>query len=174
MIKQIAIAASLALLSTAAMAADEPFYYAGADVGQTKLDVDATFEALFPTFDDTDVSVGGFVGYQFNQNIAMELGYRSLADFKFAGADWRARQTALSVIGSIPFGSGFSVFGRLGYNHVSLKVKSAGGTDTESESKVMYGVGMAFQITPVIAARVEAQRPSSDVTNVSAGVSFRF
>lgn len=168
MIKQIAIAATLAILSSAAVAADQPYFYAGGDVGSTKVD----------DFDDRETSYGAFAGYQINQNFGIEAGYRSLADYDTTflneKVEVRGRQTSLSVIGTIPMGNGFSVYGRLGYNHISLKASTRFGSEKDSESKVLYGAGVSYAFTPTVSGRIEVQKPHSDLTNVSAGVSFRF
>jgi OOP family OmpA-OmpF porin len=44
----------------------------------------------------------------------------------------------------------------------------------DNTTKALYGVGLSYAFTPAVSARVEVQRPSSDSTNVSAGVSFQF
>jgi OOP family OmpA-OmpF porin len=154
MFKKIAIAATLAMLASSSFAAG-PFY-AGADVGSTKVD----------GFSDRETSYGAFVGYNFHQNFAVEGAYRRLADF----GDETVDQAAVSVVGTLPLSNGFNVFGRLGYNRIEAKYD--GGKD--SESKAVYGVGVGYAFTPTVSGRIEVQQPHSDVTNISAGVVFRF
>jgi hypothetical protein len=163
MFKKIAIAATLAILSSAAMAADQPYFYAGGDVGSTKID----------GF-DRETSFGGFGGYQINENFGVEAGIRRLADTDYAGVDVKVDQIAISAIGTIPLSNGFNVYGRLGYNRLSAKASGVGGSATEHENKALYGVGLGYSFSPVVMGRLEVQKPSSDVTNISAGVSFRF
>lgn len=164
MFKKIAIAATLALLASAASAADQPYFYAGGDIGSTKID----------GYSDRETSYGVFGGYQINQNFGVEANYRVLADFEDFGADFKGEQVGISAIGTIPLSNGFSVFGRLGYNHISAEVKGGGMSYKESDNKAVYGVGLGYAFTPTVSARVEVQKPESDVTNLSAGVSFRF
>jgi OmpA-OmpF porin, OOP family len=164
MFKKIAIAASLAILSSAAMAADQPYFYAGGDVGSTKLE----------GADDRETSYGGFAGYQFNENFGLEAGFRRLGDADFTGGNVKADQYSLSAIGTIPLSNGFSVFGRLGYNRIDSKVRFMGVSDSDHEDEVLYGAGVGYKFSETVSARLEVQKPHSDITNISAGVSFRF
>jgi OmpA-OmpF porin, OOP family len=163
MFKKIAIAATLAILSSAAMAADRPHVYAGGDIGSTKI------EGL-----DSETSYGAFVGYKFNQNFAVEGAIRSLVDADINGADVSATQYAVSALGIIPVGNGFEVFGRLGLNNVDSKVRHPLYREDNSETKVLYGAGVGYKFSETISGRLEVQKPHSDITNVSAGIAFRF
>jgi OOP family OmpA-OmpF porin len=164
MFKKIAVVAALMIASSTAFAAQPGTVYAGVDAGRTKID----------DLSDRDTSYGAFVGYNFNQNVAVEFGYRRLADMDLWGTDFKADQAALSVIGTLPLSNGFSVFGRLGYNRIDLEASYLGYTSKDHDSKVLYGVGLGYAFTPAISARVEVQKPSSDSTNLSAGVVFNF
>jgi OOP family OmpA-OmpF porin len=168
MFKKIAFAATLAILASSAFAADRPSFYAGADVGSTKID----------GISDRQSSFGGFVGYQFNQNIAVEAGYRRLADFDVISGVNRVGvtldQTALSVVGTLPLSSGFNVFSRLGYNRLDAKGSSGYFSGTDSTSGVLYGVGVGYRFTENVTTRLEVQKPSSDSSNVAASLSLAF
>lgn len=168
MFKKFAITAALAILASSAFAADAPSFYAGADVGSTKID----------NLSGRKTSFGGFVGYTFNQNLAVEAGYRRLADFDVTFNNVKAGvtldQAAVSVVGTLPLSSGFNVFGRLGYNNIDVKANGYAGSGSDSTSGVLYGIGAGYAFTPTVSARIELQKPSSDSTNFSAGVSFKF
>jgi OOP family OmpA-OmpF porin len=164
MFKQIAAAAALFIASSTAMAVEPGSIYAGVDAGKTKLD----------GWSDRETSFGGFVGYKFQPNFAAEFGYRRLADFEAFGADVKADQVALSVIGSLPLSNNFNLYGRLGYNRIEVDASFRGFSDSDSTSGVLYGVGLGYAFTPAVSARIEVQRPSSDSTNLSAGVVFKF
>lgn len=182
MFKKIAVAAALVIASSSALAQQAPKFYVGADVTSTKVD----------DFDGKETGYGAFVGYKFNPNVAVEAGFRRLADGKVSYYDSyydvdvqekaKLDQTSISVIGTLPLSSGFSLFGRLGYNHIKAKYTatassgnfSASESDSDSESKVLYGAGLSYDFTPAISARLEVQKPHSDVTTVAVGVSFGF
>lgn len=167
MFKKIAAATALIIASSAAFAAQPSTFYAGADVGRTKID-DL----------DRDTSYGAFVGYNFNQTFAVEAGYRRLADVDYrilnVNTKVRADQLALSVVGSFPIAESFSVYGRLGLNRLEAKATAGNVSAKDDETKALYGIGLSYAFTPAVSARVEVQKPASDVTNVSAGVSFQF
>lgn len=168
MFKQFAVAAALAIAASTAVAGNGPAFYVGADVGQTKID----------DFSGRESSYGIFAGYQVNDTFAIEANYRRLNDFTTTyfgpSVDFTTDQIGLSAIGSVPLSNNFSLFGRLGYNSLEVKGASAFGADDSDDSGVLYGVGMGYDFSPTVSARIEFQRPASDTTNFSAGVSFKF
>lgn len=164
MFQKIAAAAALIIASSTAIAVEPGSLYAGVDAGKTKLE----------GWSDRETSFGAFVGYQFHPSFAAEFGYRRLADTEAFGADVKADQAALSVIGSLPLANNFSLYGRLGYNHIEVDASYRGFTSSDSVSRVVYGVGLGYAFTPAISARLEVQKPTSDTTNLSAGVVFKF
>ncbi|KFI07558.1 outer membrane beta-barrel protein [Massilia sp. BSC265] len=173
MFKKFATVTALIIASSAAFAAQPDTFYAGADVGRTKIN----------DMSGRDTSYGAFVGYNFHQNFAVEAGYRRLADYDFLvagagssiiGGSESVNQAHLSVIGSLPVGEGFSVYSRLGVNHLRVKAKAGNYKYSGSENKALYGVGVSYAFSPAVSARLEVQKPASDATNLSAGVAFQF
>lgn len=166
MFKKIAIAATLAMLASPSFAAG-PFY-GGVDFGSTKVD----------DVSDRHSSYGGFIGYNFHENFAAEFGYRRLADYDEVFGNTKvgvtADQVALSVVGTLPLSSGFNVYGRLGYNRIEAKGSVGSFSVSDSTSGAMYGVGMGYAFSPTVSGRIEVQKPSSDSTNINAGVVIRF
>ncbi|WP_332848517.1 outer membrane beta-barrel protein [Massilia sp. S19_KUP03_FR1] len=164
MFKKIFAAAALAVLASSAFAATPNTFYAGVDAGSTKID----------GFGDNKGSYGAFLGYNFHQNFAAEIGARRLGSWTVFGADVDANQYAASIVGTLPLQNNFNVFGRLGYNKVEAKASYNGFTANADDSGVLYGVGVGYQFTPTISGRIEFQKPSSDSHNLSAGVAFAF
>ena len=168
MFKKIAIAATLAVLSTTAMAAEGSRFYAGADVGTTKIEGES----------DRENSAGAFVGFNITPVVAIEAGFRRLADYDIGSGANRVEltmdQIALSAVATLPLNSGFNVFGRLGYNRLNAKASVSGFKGDANDSGVLYGIGAGYAFSPTVAARIEVQKPSSDSTNLSAGVVFSF
>jgi hypothetical protein len=166
MFKKIAIATTLSLLASSSFAAAP--IYAGADFGSTKIQ----------DVSDRSSSYGVFIGYKFHENFAIEGSFRRLADFDFtvgtASGNETVDQTALSVIGSLPLASGFNLYARLGYNRLKAKASISGFNADDSTSGGLYGVGVGYTFSPTVSARLEVQKPSSDSTNVHAGVAFNF
>ncbi|KQZ39800.1 outer membrane beta-barrel protein [Duganella sp. Root1480D1] len=158
MIKQITAATLMAVASFAASAA-EPSFYVGGDVGTSK-----------PKDVKSETSYGVFGGYKFNDNFAIEAGLRRLGNWKEDGIDDKVNQFSLSAIGSLPVADQLSVYGRLGYNRVEEKFEG----EKESRNKALFGLGVSYQITKEISARVEWQRPVSHSRNISVGVAYHF
>lgn len=170
MFKKIAAAVAavtLAAASSAAFAAEPPSWYAGIDVSSTKV------EGI-----DREGGYGAFLGYKFNESFAIEGGYHRLADTEFGSGPFRADVTVdqldLSVIGTLPLSNGFDLYGRLGWNRLEADADVAGSSASEDESKVLYGVGLGYTFSPVVHGRLEVQKPTSDVTKIAVGVSFKF
>ncbi|MCG2584397.1 outer membrane beta-barrel protein [Massilia sp. TS11] len=164
MFKKIAVAAALAVIASSTYAAETTGFYVGAQVGTSKLDGISGHKSAF----------GGLVGYDFNDNVAVELGYGRLASFKVSGVDIDADQTIVSVLGKAPLGNGLSAYGRLGYNRLHVDGRYMGFSAGDSENKAVFGVGMAYQFAPNVDGRIELQRPSSDVKLLAIGLNFKF
>jgi len=168
MIKHIAAAAAL-LAASSAFAAQPATLYAGVDVGTTKMD----------DVSGRSTSAGAFVGYNFHENLAIEAGYRRMGEFDLYAyglySEVEFKAASLSLVGTLPLGGGFSLLGRVGYNRLEAEAKVRGyGSGKAHDSGTVAGIGVAYAISPKISTRVELQRPGSDVTNLSVGVSYQF
>ena len=163
MFKKIALAAVLATAGASSFAAT-PGVYAGADLGSTKVD----------GLSGNEVSIGAFVGYSFNQNFAVEGAYRRLGSWDVMGYDVSAHQAAVSLIGTLPLSNQFNVFARLGYNNVDASTSVGGIKASASDNGGLYGVGVGYTFSKQISARVEVQKPASDMTNVNVGIVYSF
>lgn len=115
---------ALALAATAAQAAPVNDWYLGAgggwaiahdlgDFGQ-----DASKDAT---------AITAFGGYNFTENLGVELGYLSAGDWDVKGTDFSSQGATLSVIGRLPLGDIFSVFAEGG--GYLYHVKSINGGD---------------------------------------------
>lgn len=167
MFTKIALAATFALLSSAAMAGDAPYFYAGGDIGTTKADGEP----------DRENGYGAFAGYQIDKTFAVEAGYRRLvdADGSIDGNNYSVKtdQASVSVLGSIAVADKVRLFTRVGVNHLSVKARGDISV-TESATRLLLGAGVAYSFSDTVSARLELQRPVKDLLNLSAGVSFRF
>ncbi len=172
MFKKIAVVAALAIASSSSIAAEPAPFYAGVDVSTTK------FEGMR----DRQTGYGAFLGYQINENFAVEGAYRRAADFDvYTGLGATVQkgestldQASVSVIGKLPLSNGFNLYGRLGYVHLDEDHKYSDFKYSASHSRALYGVGVGYAITPAVEARVEVQRPHQEMTSVNAGVAFKF
>lgn len=161
MLKKVAVALTLVAAFASAQAQSNNAFYAGADIGNTKVD----------GLDGADkLSYGIFGGYKFNDNVAAELNVRHLT--KIGSVD--VSQAGLAVLGIVPVSKEFSVFARLGYNNLSASASAGNTTVTSSTSGALYGVGVNFQVNKEVGIRAEYQRPASDTKNFSVGVHYSF
>lgn len=166
MLKKIIAAAAFATMAASSYAATPGSYYVGGDLGVTGPG----------DLKSTHSSFGGFVGYNFNENFAIEGGYRSLLSYNNGFVNTRLNQTALSAVGTLPLKNGFSVFGRLGYNRLDGKTDYVGfGTSSKGAvTRPLIGIGVGYDFGNNISTRLEAQRPTGDMTNVSASLKYSF
>lgn len=156
-----------ALLSAPAFAGD---FYAGADLGRTRINVDGT------NFTATGGSIYG--GYQLNSNIAFEAGYRGFGNSTetFSGVRVKVEGSALqaSALYSVPLSNEFSLFGRLGLNRVEAKASSGGVSIKDHDTKGLFGLGARYAVSKEVGLRAEFQKPDSDVKIFTIGADFRF
>jgi OOP family OmpA-OmpF porin len=164
MFKTLAIAAALAAVASSACAGESKGFYGGLNVGTTKVDI----------FDSKKVGAGGFVGYSFNQYVALELGYRQLGEWEMNGGTVKLYQTDFSVIGSYPLSPEFDIYGRYGRNSGHADSSVPGVTFTGYSDSALFGAGLGYKFTPTISGRVEVQQPAKDVTIYGVGIVFRF
>src|SRR5918999_616226 len=102
-----------------AFAQDTAFYVGGA-LGQAQVDIDCTGAT---SCDEKDTSWKIFGGYQFNRNLAIELGYINFGEATASGptppfgtTSVKFESTAFELVGvgSMPIADRFSIFGKLG------------------------------------------------------------
>lgn len=198
--KSAALFAVLAASLTTPFAANaqDSGFYAGGAFGQTK--AKDTCEGVPIPCDDKDTSWKIFGGYQINKNFGAELGYVDLGKATAAGtisgvtvnASIKAKAWELVGVGTIPFADNFSAYGKLGFFRwdvdasVSATVPgfSVAGSIGDRGTDFTYGLGLKYDFTKNLAARLEWQRYNnignhattgkSDVDLFSLGVVFKF
>jgi OOP family OmpA-OmpF porin len=190
--KKLLLAGLLGVITLPAMA--DNFYLLG-DVGQGKMEVDASNNYTYSKT-STTYSIGA--GYDINQFFAVELAYRDLGNVKDRGSYLnggiqytytdKTSATALqaSVIARLPISDEFSIYGRVGLGKIDVNYDTvetgAGSTlsDTSSDSKTkgLLGIGASYSITPQIALRAEynqyAKWDDTKLSAISAGATYHF
>jgi opacity protein-like surface antigen len=155
--KIIAIAALSAALSTSAFAAGNNAYVF-ADIGSASFSNTTTGNITFPN----PGSFGIGAGYQFNSNVAAELGYTAFGDSSVTvvntGVTAKLKTSSLhaAVVGTYPFNPQFSAIGKLGVS--SNKVdgsNSAGFAYNASKTSLYYAVGGQYNINQQFAIRAQ-------------------
>lgn len=165
MIKQYLAAALLFSAAAASLAAEATPFFVGIDVGSTKFD----------GLSDRQTSYGAFAGYQFTPYVGAELSYRRLGDVALYSptrlSTGDVEQTALSVIGTLPLSSGFSLTGRYGRARLS---QNGDNLYSERGTGALFGLGAQYRANDAITVRLETQKPADGVYNVSAGLFYSF
>jgi OOP family OmpA-OmpF porin len=138
------------------------------------------------SLDDTDTGYKIQAGYKFSENFALEGGYMDLGRASYSGdalpdtflgvdsfhlgADVQAYGFNIDAVGILPLGAGFSVFGKAGLVITQTEISVAangsgvGGSasedddDTETNVAPSLGVGLTFDLTETLSARLEYQR----------------
>lgn len=168
--KKTIAAAALTLMSGLAQAQsmDKEGWYAGIDLGYTKLgmssgDINAALAnqgvAGQSSLDTSDKALGIDAGYRFNRNFAAELGYASLGSYTYSsntGVDtingkFKVDALSLAGLGIYPFSPNLSAYGKLGVAHTIAKLEvssstgaSAVSTASHDGTNLLLGAGLMY------------------------------
>ena len=134
------------------------------------------------SLDDSDTAFGLTLGYQVNENFATELSYVDLGDLDYnatgtvtdgftdfpasVSLNSSAQGPVFSVLGILPIGDRFSVYGRAGLAlmdcegtaTVSIDDVTESASDSTTRSNGMFGVGGEFNVSQRFGVRLEWNR----------------
>ena len=183
--------------------------YVGGNVGrsQARIDDARISDSLFlPGFsttsiqnDDRDTGFKLFGGFSFNRYFAVEGGYYNLGQFGFVAntvpagtltGTIKVQGVNLDLVGRVPIGEKFSVFGRIGATYGETKDTFVGtgalgvldGNLRKRGANYKFGAGLQYDFNPSFAVRAEAERYRVDdglgnkdhVDLLSLGLVYRF
>ncbi len=155
--------------------------------------VDVEVVNFSSVLDDSDTGFGLGGGYQLNEHFAFEFGYVDLGSIGYraegtvtdgvdtfdadAVFDSSADGPVVSVLGILPIGERFSVFGRVGLSLLNAKgtaritVDGEEGRASQSSQKSdpMFGVGVEYDLTKHFAVRLGWDRYLDVATENVAG-----
>jgi OOP family OmpA-OmpF porin len=190
-------AAALALGGLiAAFQAPAQGIYIGASAGTSSFDSDITTGLVTSgTVDKESSGYKIYVGYEFNQNFAVDVSYVDLGSAAYSGSYFGTPVTNgtvdvwglnLSAVGTLPLNSTFAVFGRVGLFAWEAKAKDTTGgvpfSDVVSGGDFSFGAGLNVRFSKNLSARVEWERFGLTVYDfdlgnadmLSAGIVYRF
>ncbi len=164
-------ALAVAAAAPAAYAQDENAgWYLGGGVGQFNAQIDDVddVDATVDDWDNDDTAYKFFAGYRMNNFLAFELDYINLGEpsgsvVPGVNLDAAVDGFAPYVVGTIPLGNWFEVYGRLGYFFydatvgVENEIDGRAEFDEESEDLV-YGAGIGAKIGEKLNVRFEYER----------------
>ena len=177
--------AVLALIASPMAQAQDPGWYLGANIGQSKAKIDdnsirngllaADFTAV--SLDDHNKNTGFkiYTGYQFNRYFALEGGYFNLGQVGYDAATTplgnlngklKYQGLNLDALGFLPLGARFSLFGRVGltYGQTKDSFTGTGQVDVMDPNPSQHafnpkvGVGLQYEVSHRIALRAEVER----------------
>lgn len=169
--KVAAAVAALSLATVPAAFADENAgWYLGGGFGQFNAQIDDVDDVdnTVDDWDESDDTYKLFAGYRVNPFLSFELDYINLGEPSGAvvpgfNVDSAVDGFAPYVIGTIPLGKWFEVYGRLGYYFYDATVgveNTVGGRvefDEESEDLV-YGAGVGLNLAERLNIRFEYEK----------------
>ena len=151
----------LAMLGISSVAHAEG--YIGLGLGEASVDIEG---GVYSSIDDSDTSVKLFAGKTFSPNLAFESGFIDFGETSLrdpsVDADFDANALYVAAIGTIPMDQ-FHVYGKAGVAHWQLDyaVHYTTGTSyarSERGTDFLYGIGVGFDVTPLITLRGEVER----------------
>jgi OmpA-OmpF porin, OOP family len=176
---------AFAAIASSTALADDSGWYLGANVGQSKSDIDddrITKNLLQGGFSTTSIDENnrdtGFKllgGYQFNRYVSVESGYFDLGKFDFTAqtlplgtltGEIKLKGINVDIVGFVPFTEKLSAFGRVGVNYADTK-DSFHGTGavnvvdpeaSQRQSNLKLGLGLQYDFNDVWAMRLETER----------------
>lgn len=194
------------LSAAAPQALAQTGFYLGANAGVTRaeIDEDAINQAVISvggagpatTSDQSGTGFKAYGGYSFTPNVAVEFGYFDLGKFTTStttsnlgsvDAEMKFKGFNVDVVGRIPLGDSFALFGRVGVINTKQDVRASGSTGavlTEDTSKTSWkaGIGVEYMITGGLGVRAEGEiynvpdgpDDKANVGLLSVGLLYRF
>ena len=179
----------LAFTAISANAADAVTgLYVGGSYGMATTDLSASNSNQNLTVaDKADQSFGVRLGYRFYKNWVVEGGYADLGTMKYRQPGWSngaIKTTAgwADVVGIVPIGERFAVFGKLGVAQMNYKV-----ADLKTDKiTTHFGAGASYSFTPALVMRAEyeifdkvkfgnqSNSVSLNTSQISLGLDYRF
>lgn len=139
--------------------------------------------------DDSALSYKVFAGYSFNRNLALEGGYQHFTDFGQTNvgsiSELAGYAVYIDLIGTIPMGEQWGLFGRLGLAGTTLEGDIAGTVGTKAhDTGPRLGAGAQFNFGKSFGVRAEWERTfkvgsndttgETDIDVVGASLLYRF
>ncbi|MGY0616170.1 OmpA family protein [Vibrio sp. FJH11] len=166
--KKLAAVISASLLMASAAQAE---VYVGGKMGKSWLE-DACVSGQ--SCDKDDTTLGAFVGYEFNDYIALEAGFDNVGDFDESSFGGHVEAITLAPKFSLPITEDIALYGKVGGAYVMF--------DGKDDYSYLGAAGLEFNISQNVTARAEYQT-ITDINNdvvratgntATLGVSFKF
>jgi OOP family OmpA-OmpF porin len=168
--------AALAAASAAQAQDNGSGFYAGGGVGKfdVKIDDFDDVDDTIDSYDSDDTAWKAFAGWRMNPYLAFEVAYVNLGspdDEILPETDLTVETDGFApyVVGTIPIGDWFEVFGKAGYYWYStdLELSSPLGDirDDESDSTFTWSAGLGLNVFERVNIRLEYEQFDFDATD---------
>jgi OOP family OmpA-OmpF porin len=165
--------------------------YIGGSVGESDADDGNAIPGLITSgpVDGKDSGMKFFGGYQFNQNLAVELAYVDLGKAAYSGTFGGSPVTGgtvktsgfnASVVGILPLNPSFSLFAKAGLFAWESKAKDVTGgvpfSGKDDGGDLSFGFGGAYNLTKNFSLRAEWEQFEAidKISLLSVGVAYKF
>jgi len=186
----IAVLTVAALGSLPAFAQTDPtWFYAGAGIGSGNLNASGTDLTGLTNaqVDDTHTTYTVRGGWRFHPNLALELGYYDLGNYKFHGqgagavdGTARAKSFGLSIVGILPLDP-VDLYARIGFARSELKINASTNlintplNSKDKQNEATYAVGARWNFSRNWAVFGEWMKNDKiEVDSYLVGVDFKF
>jgi OOP family OmpA-OmpF porin len=162
----LAVAALVLTFASAPALAQDSSWFVGVGIGYLKSDEACPGATVGAACDDKATTWKIFGGYRFNSYLGIELGLSDMGDWPASVSGLGAATAKLRVfetvlVGTLPLGQYFSVYGKAGAYQWDADYKFPAGVAGSADSNdkdLTYGAGVRINFTRNAALRLEWQR----------------
>ena len=166
-------------------------FYIGGSVGESDADDGNAIPGLITSgpVDGKDSGMKFFGGYQFNQNLAVEVAYVDLGKATYSGTFSGSPVTGgtvktsginASAVGTLPLNPSFSLFAKAGIYTWEAKASDVTGgvpfSGKDDGADLSFGFGGAYNVTKNFSLRAEWEQFEAvdKISLLSVGVAYKF
>jgi OOP family OmpA-OmpF porin len=166
-------------------------FYIGGSVGESDADEGNAIPDLITSgpVDGKDSGMKFFGGYQFNQNLAVEIAYVDLGKATYSGTFGGSPVTGgtvkttgfnASAVGTLPLNPSFSLFAKAGIYTWEAKASDVTGgvpfSGKDDGADLSFGFGGAYNVTKNFSLRAEWEQFEAvdKISLLSVGVAYKF
>ncbi len=140
--------------SSSASGVDGPITGAGIPAG-TRLTGGDSSKAVYKLYGGYQITPNWGVEAQYPDLGNRDIVARTAAGVPIVAGTLKLSQYSIAGTGTLPLAQNFSLFGKLGVSKNRGKVNLVGQSSSGNKTSLLAGVGVAYNITPALAVRLE-------------------
>lgn len=146
--------AGVGIGSSSASGVDGPIVGAGIPAG-TRLTGGDSNKGMYKLYGGYQITPNWGVEAQYSDLGNRDVVARTAAGAQIVAGSLKLSQYSIAGTGTLPLAQNFSLFGKLGVSKNRGKVDLVGQSSSGNKTALMAGVGVAYNITPALAVRLE-------------------